>query len=325
MDRNDLPFPEVLDRLFNEPDVSVSLIYSLSDMTAEEMERFKARWPEQSDRRRRVIARHMADISEANFVVDFSPAFRFLLTDPSRDVRLAALDGLWDTSNTDVVPPIIDLMQTDAEEAVRASAAATLGHFVLMGEWDQIDHDVADRIVEALLGQFDREETAESVRRATVESLGNAAHPRIPDILGEAYHRGDDAMQLSAMFAMGRSADRRWVAIIIDEMFNSSAEMRVEAARAAGNVGASDSVDRLIELLDDEELDVQLAAVAALGQIGSDRAYEALQRLADEVDDEAESYRLVEAIEDALDEIEWLGGEFNLSLIEWDEDDDVVA
>lgn len=321
MDRNDLPFSEILDRLFNEPDVSVALIYSLSDMTAEETERFKARWPEQSDRRRRVIARHMADISEENFVVDFSPAFRFLLTDASRDVRLAALDGLWDTSNTDVVPPIIDLMQTDAEEVVRAAAAATLGHFVLMGEWDQIDHDVADRIVEALLGQYDREDTAESVRRATVESLGNAAHPRIPDLIGEAYDRGDDAMQLSAIFAMGRSADRRWVPIIIDEMFNSSAEMRVEAARAAGNVGASDTVDRLIELLDDEELDVQLAAVAALGQIGSDRASEALQRLADD----AESHRLIEAIEDALDQIEWLGGEFDLSLFEWEEDDDVVA
>ena len=321
MDRNDLPFSEVLDRLFGEPEVSVALIYRLSDMTADEMERFTARWPEQPDRRRRVIARHMADISEENFVVDFSPAFRYLLADPSRDVRLAALDGLWDTSNTDVVPPIIDLMQTDAEEDVRASAAATLGHFVLMGEWDQINHDVADRIVEALLGQIDREDTAESVRRATVESLGNAAHPRIPDIIGEAYHRGDDAMQLSAMFAMGRSADRRWVSIIVDEMFNSSAEMRVEAARAAGNVGASDSVDRLIELLDDEELDVQLAAVTALGQIGSDRAYEALQRLAED----AEARHLVEAIEDALDEIEWLGGEIDLSLFEWDEDDDVIA
>ena len=324
MNRNELdglPFTEVLDRLFKEPDVSISLVYRLSDMTVEEMEHFQSRWPEQADRRRRVIARHMADISEENFVVDFSPAFRFLLSDPSRDVRLSALDGLWDTSNTDVVGPIIDLMQADAEEDVRASAAATLGHFVLMGEWGQIDHDVADRIVEALLGQVDRSDTAESVRRASVESLGNAPHPRIPEIIGQAYHSGDDSMQLSAIFAMGRSADRRWVSTINDEMLNSSPEMRVEAARAAGNIGASDCVDRLIELLDDEELDVQLAAVTALGQIGSDRAYETLQRLAMD----AEEYRLAEAIEDAMDEIEWLGGEIDLSLFEWEEDDDIVA
>lgn len=321
MDRNDLPFSDVLDRLFNEPDVSIALVYRLSDMSVEEMEQFTARWPEQSDRRRRIIARHMADISEDNFVVDFSPAFRFLLSDPSRDVRLATLDGLWDTSNTDVVAPIINLMQADAEEDVRASAAATLGHFILMGEWGQIDHDVAEHIVETLLDQFDRSDTAESVRRATLESLGNAAHSRIPDIIGEAYHRGDDAMQLSAMFAMGRSADRRWVPVINDEMINSSTDMRVEAARAAGNIGASDCVDRLIELLDDEELDVQLAAVTALGQIGSDRAYETLQRFAAD----AEAYRLAEAVEDALDEIEWLGGEIDLSLLEWDEDDDVIA
>lgn len=321
MDRNDLPFSKVLDRLFNESEVSIGLVYRLSDMSAEEMEKFTARWLEQSDRRRRVIARHMADISEENFVVDFSPAFRFLLSDPSREVRLAALDGLWDTGNTSVIPPIIDLMQTDVEEDVRASAAATLGHFVLMGEWGQIDHDVSDRIVEALLGQIDGSDTAEAVRRATVESLGNAAHPRVPDIIGDAYHRGDESMQLSALFSMGRSADRRWVPIIIDEMRSPSPEMRVEAARAAGNIGASDSVDRLIELLEDEEVDVQLAAIAALGQIGSDRAYESLQRFGAD----AEAYGLVEAVEDALDEIEWLGGEIDLSLFEWDEDDDVVA
>lgn len=321
MDHNDLPFPEVLARLFDEPDVSIALIYRLSDMSAEEMERFAARWPEQSDRRRRVIARHMADISEENFVVDFSPAFRFLLSDPSREVRLAALDGLWDTSNTDVVPPMIDLMRADAEEDVRASAAATLGHFVLMGEWGQIDRDVADRIVAALLGQFDHGDTAESVRRATLESLGNAAHERIPTLIRNAYDRGDEDMQLSAVFAMGRSADRQWVPIINDEMLNSSTEMRIEAARAAGNIGASDCVDRLIELLDDEEVDVQLAAVTALGQIGSDRAYEALQRISGD----AEAYRLAEAVEDAIDEIEWLGGEIDLSLFEWDEDDDVIA
>ena len=61
----------------------------------------------------------------------------------------------------------------------------------------------------------------------------------------------------------------------------------------------------------------RLAAVGALGQIGSDQAYETLASLLD--DDEA--YDLHEAIEEAIDEIEWLGGEMDLSLFEWNDDD----
>jgi HEAT repeat protein len=124
-------------------------------------------------------------------------------------------------------------------------------------------------------------------------------------------------MQLSAVYAMGQTADRRWVPIIIQEMRSPYMEMRLEAARSAGNIGSGDAVDRLIELLHDEELEVQLAAVTALGQIGSDQAYEALAVLMDDED----AYELHEAIEEAMDEIEWLGGDLDLTLMEWDDDE----
>src|SRR5690554_6901230 len=99
MDREELPFSEVLDRLFSNSRVPVSLVYRLSDMSPEEMGHFEARWAEQPTERRRVIARHMADISEENFIVDFSPTFLRLLSDTSAEVRRAAVEGLWDTSN----------------------------------------------------------------------------------------------------------------------------------------------------------------------------------------------------------------------------------
>ena len=98
-----LSFSEVLDRLFDEERVPLSLLYRLSDMTPAEMSQLTSRWPEQAEARRRVIGRHLADISEENFVVDFSPVFRLLLSDTSPAVRLAALDGLWDTTNTAAV------------------------------------------------------------------------------------------------------------------------------------------------------------------------------------------------------------------------------
>ena len=315
----ELKFADVLDRLLTGEEPSISLVYRLSDMAPTEMEAFLERWPQGTEVRRRAIARHMADISEENFVVDFSPVFHRLLSDSSAEVRLAALDGLWDSSNTAVVSPIIRLMQGDPDEAVRAAAAATLGHFVLMGEWGKIAPKVADPIVEALLQVYEGGDEP-AVRRAALESLGNAAHPRVEKLIDDAYRQGEEEMQLSALFAMGRSADRRWLPVLVDEMRSPRAERRMEAARAAGNIGHSDPVDRLLQLLDDEDLEVQLAAVTALGQIGSETAREGLARLLDD----PEAYLLYDAVEDALEEIEWLGAEVDLTLFDWSEDEDDI-
>lgn len=317
MEKERLPIGEVLDRLFEAETVSVSLVYRLSDMSPQEMDAFQRRWPKQPDKRRAVIARHMADISEENFKVDFSPAFLRLLRDSSAAVRLAALEGLWDTSNLAVVPPIIDLMRDDADVDVRAAAASSLGHFVLMGEWEQIDRDVADEIVEALLERYSRDDVEEKVRRAMLESLGNSADKRVPALIEDAYEHGNEGMQLSAIFAMGRSADRRWVPIIMQEMNSSDDDSRMEAARAAGNIRDSDAADRLIELLYDDDLEVRLAAVNALGQIGSEQAADALEQVLEDPDSEV----LYDAVEDALDEIHWFGAELDLALFEWDEDE----
>jgi HEAT repeat protein len=276
------------------------------------------RWGDVSESQRKTIARHLADISTENFVVDFSPAFGLMLRDPSPEVRLAALDGLWDTDNTALVAPIVEIMEKDAHEQVRASAAATLGHFVLMAEWDQISKSVGERIVAALLAQHQESSTSESVRRACLESLGNSAHSSLPALIREAYYADNEAMRISSVFAMGRSADTRWLPIIRDEMLNPSVEMRIEAARAAGNIGSSDLVDQLIDLLEDEDYEVQLAAVTSLGQIGSDVAYDALVELLEDSD----AYRLHDAAEEAIDEMEWLGGEMDLTLFDWQDDDD---
>lgn len=317
MERDRVPFAEVLERLFSDRRVPISLIYRLSDMRPDEMGQFETRWPEQSEERRRIIARHMADISEENFVVDFSPAFLRMLDDASPGVRQAAVDGLWDSSSVAAANKMIRLMQHDEDVAVRAAAASCLGHFVLMAEWGQLDQSLGERAVEALSDTYVDPDTEEKVRRASLESLGNAADTRVKGYIENAYRSGGDLLQLSAVFAMGRSADSRWMPTIIQEMDNPDWEMRLEAARAAGNIGSSDAVDRLIELLDDEAYEVRLAAVGALGQIGSDQAYEALAaRL-----DHDEEHELHEAIEEAIEEIEWLGGEMDLSLFEWDTDE----
>ncbi|PZR99699.1 MAG: hypothetical protein DLM69_07120 [Candidatus Chloroheliales bacterium] len=96
---------------------------------------------------------------------------------------------------------------------------------------------------------------------------------------------------------MGRNMDARWLNTIIAEMGSGSAEMRYEAARAAGELSDRRAIPQLLELLRDNDTEVKLAAIWALGQVGGAAATTALKRVA-QSDDEAIS----DAAQDALAE-----------------------
>lgn len=314
-----IPFHQFLEQLFNEAEpVHIAALYRLSDIDQSHFEQFQEQWPPASETRRQTIARHLADISEENSAVEFSPLFLYLLNDPSPAVRLAALEGLWDSDNLAVIEPIIQLLITDPQPHVQAAAASALGHFVLMGEWGQIASKAKDKVVNALLAKYDQPELQPEVRRPVLESLSGTTHPRIPALIDQAYNSDDEQLQISAVYAMGQSADKSWLPTILQEMNSPWPEMRAEAAKAAGNMGSSDALDRLADLVYDEDLEVRLAGIAALGQIGGDTAYKLLRRLGD--DPEAEE--LQEAVEEALEEMEWLSGEVDLTLMEWDEEEE---
>lgn len=321
MDREDkaqeIPFEQVLDNLLGDEAIKVPLLFRLSDLETADFTQFKTRWLLVDDERREAVARHLADISEENYVVDFAPIFAFLLKDLLASVRQAALDGLWDATDLSLLQPIMKLMTEDEETAVRASAAATLAHYVLLSEWGQLPAHVSGKIVPQLLAQYEAPDAPLAVRRAALEAMAAANHPRIHELIIEAYHDADPYLQMSAVFAMGSSADPRWLPTVLQEMESHMPEMRAEAARAAGNIGSSDAIADLADLAIDEDEDVALAAISALGQIGGDEATRILQELFD--DPEFEPFQ--EAIEEALEEMSWLSGALNMLSFAEDEDE----
>lgn len=312
------PFPDVLDALFTDEQVDIALLYRLSDVSESELAQFAQQWPTVDPERRRVIVRHLADISEENFVVDFTEVFAHGLRDSHAPVQVAALDGIWDSDNTALIPAIIDLLPPPQPVEVQTAAARALAHYVLMAEWGELPQRIQPPIVEALLTVYDAPATAVSVRRAALEALGAAAHPRVPHLITTAYDSGEHGMQVSALFAMGSSADPRWLSTVMAEMESPYPEMRAEAARAAGAIGRSDPIDLLDELVIDDADEVRTAAIVALGQIGGDRAYEILARLLE--DDRYEPY--FDLIEESLEESMWLSGEMSLLSMDGEDDED---
>ena len=314
----DKTFNEVLVALSMDERVALPLLYRLSDLGPEELNEFCSAWPEIDEERRRLIVRHLADISEENFEVDFSDLFAFCLADETEEVRSASLDGLWDTERVTLIQPILDVMRKDESVEVRALAAATLGHYVLLAEWQQIPAGSIKPVIKELLAILDDRRTPLAVRRSALESISSSSHERVPQLIENAYQSGDLELQISSLFAMGRSLDDAWLPEIIEEMSSHSFEMRLEAARAAGSIGHTDLIQGLAELLIDDELEVRLAAVTALGQIGGFRAQELLETLAEDQD----YGELNEAAMEALEEMTWLGGEIDLSLLDWENRDD---
>ncbi len=303
-----VPFADALDRLFTDPVIPLPLLYRLSDIGGAEFDAFKTLWPGVDDERRHLLVRHLVDICEENYLVDFSPVFTFCLKDTSAAVRVAALDGLWDDTNLRLVPPIIDLLQHDTVVEVQTAAAQALAHYVLMAEWGEISAARSPQIIEALLAVYEKPDTAVSLKRAALEALGGANHPQIPTLIRQAYSSGRHDLQLSAVFAMGSSADERWIPQILEALHSDSDEIRIEAARAAGAVGAEEALPQLAHLAVDENLEVALAVVEALGQIGGDVAYNMLMQMSEDDD----FRRLHDAVDEALEEVDWLGGSFDM-------------
>lgn len=313
------PFPAVLEALFSAGDPPIHLLYRLSDMTDTQFDQFRGKWGDVAEDRRVVLARHLADIAEEDYMVDFAPIFTLMLADEAPAVRIAALDGVWDSEDVQLVPQIIKLLQTDRDVSVRAAAARALAHYVLLGEWGQIDARHTAQIIDALLVEYGKPMNPIEVKRAALEAVSTAPDPRITDLIQDAYEVGSDELQLSAIFAMGNSTDERWLPILEAELTNPSPDFRAEAARACGMIGSESAIEVLDQLLTDDDVEVSAAAIYALAQIGGDQVMGILSRLAEDPEFEP----LYDVIDDALDEMEWMDGTMDmLSFADADDDGD---
>jgi len=314
-EENQLPFADILDLLFTSESVPIQHLYRLSDMADEHSDEFIRYWLEASDIRRQEIAQHLADLSEDNFVVDFTPIFSSMLMDSHAPVRVAALDGLWDCEDENLVDPIISIMMDDPFVEVKVAAARSLAHFLIMAEWGKVPGKKVTIIFEALKSLYEDPDIALPIKGAALEAMGPLSHPKVSEYIEESFEGSSPELQRSALFAMGTSADPKWIPLLLDEMESPYAEIRAEAARAAGAIGTSESISRLSELVYDEDEDVARAAISALSQIGGEQANRVLEGL---LADRTSSH-LHDAVEEGLEESEWIDGD--LQLFPWSESD----
>jgi HEAT repeat protein len=293
-------FEEYLEALADSSQqLKIAELQRLSDPSPEQAQQFAARWPDIDVRRRRRILQELIELAEDTVELNFDAVLRHALKDDDGEARLAAVRGLWEYESPDLIDDLTAFTQEDDSAAVRAEAALALGRFVLLFETGHLRKRHFERVATALRRVIENAAEIEEVRARALESIGPYDADWVRQAVTQAYESGSHRLKVSAVHAMGRSAESRWLPLLQRELTSDEAELRYEAAVASGSLADEAAVPSLVPLAADPDDEVRAAAIAALGEIGGEAARRALDDLVD-----APSEAASEAAAAALAEID---------------------
>ncbi len=282
-----------------ESTINSKVYYGLSGLDADSMARLAPIWSALSPDYRRKLLLELTEASESNFELNYFALGHLALDDEDDDVRAAAVELLWEDETQALMNRLLRLVTEDESPSVRAASASALGRFVLLGELGDLAETEAIKALDAVIAVLNNLDEDLDVRRRALEAVASSSQEFVADAIDDAYNHADRRMQISAVFAMGRSYDEKWADAVLRELDSSDPEMRYEAARSAGELELEEALPRLKRLVFDDDREVKEVAIWSLGEIGGKEAVRTLERLAADAarsDDE----ELIEAIEDAL-------------------------
>lgn len=272
------PLDTLLDELCENSQMPAQAsLYHLSNLEPGDMARVREVWVRLPVALRRQMIARLAEMAETDFEVNFGEIFRLGLEDEDAKVRTTAIEGLWEDEDVRLVPILIARLREDEDVTVRATAATSLGRFILLGELEKIRPAPCALAYDALLTACQGADEHVKVQRRALESLAYASNETVTKLIRKAYDAPEEKMRISAIFAMGRNADTSWANYVRRELFQPNPELRYEAARACGELQLRETIPELEELADDVDPEVQEAALWALGQIGDDKARQILK------------------------------------------------
>jgi HEAT repeat protein len=299
---------------------SAAIFYGLSGLGEAAVRQIEPVWNELAAEKRRRIMSELVEASESNWEMDYRSIGLLGLDDEDAGVRQSAIEVLWEDETLELMRRLIGLVRKDPSPEVRAAAASTLGRFIYEGELGHLPETEIAQAQQAVIEVYNDKAEASSVRRRALEAIANSSHPIVAGAIRESYHSTDPLMHISSLFAMGRSCDSQWADIVLTEIDSADAEVRYEAARAAGELELKKAVPKLARLTLEDDPEILLAAVWSLGEIGGKEAMRVLEALAEKAEEE-EDDDLLEAVEDAIGSAS-LAGDDLLMMGFMDDDDE---
>ncbi|OGN88597.1 MAG: hypothetical protein A2Y88_03805 [Chloroflexi bacterium RBG_13_48_10] len=313
-----IPLSKLIDALFDESTpFHPRYLNRLSDLDPADAALLAEAWSKVSLRRRETLLEDLEEIHMADDLLCFEAVGRLALKDKEPDVRTRAIRILREYELVDLLRTFVDLSEHDPDVDVRAGAAAALGTYIYMGEVDDISPAKLNLVEECLLHLISSSDKT-PVRRSALESMGFSSRKEVNGLIEEAYSSTDMNWVITALFAMGRSANSKWNQKVLKMLTHVNPEVRAEAAGAAGELEITAAVPTLLELLEDSDLDVRMASIWSLSQVGGAGVRKALENLLETTEDNEEADQISNALEnfDFTDEMR------DLALLEIHEEDD---
>lgn len=293
------PFENII-QTFLDPDEPLhpGYLYRLSDLEEAELSILGRIWPDIPVWRRIAILEDVEEIGGTDFTLSFEGLARFCMSDLEPKVRELAIRTLWDYELPDLIPLYLVMIENDTNAEVRAVTATALSKYIYLGEIEELSQNILKMVEDKLIKVYNSED-AVLVRRRAMESLGFSSRVEVSDMINEAYYRGVIDWLVSALFAMGSSANKIWKRKVLDMLEHDNEEVLVAAIQAAGELEISEARSFLFEMLGHEDEDVRMAAIWSLSQVGGEGVGEFLEELYEEAEDPQE----LEILEAALDNL----------------------
>ena len=280
-------------------DLNHTELLGLAGLGSDEAAMLHESWQKVHPNQRRTVVDRLVQMAEDNVDLDFTSMFTLCLEDPDETVRQKAISGLWECEDRNLILKFSRLLMDDISFDVRAAAAIGLGNFAMLAVEGKLLEKDKERIAGTLLQIIRSDDAPMEVHRRALEAMAPFNTDEIQEMIQKAYDGATPELRCSALYAMGRSCDSRWVPFLLKELKSDEPAMRYEAANATGELGSMEFVPSLASLIRDEDYQVQIAAIQALGRIGGRRARRLLQAQIDAAED-----GIVEAAQDALRQID---------------------
>jgi HEAT repeat protein len=293
-------FKQIIDDMADlEKNLVNTELAGLSNLKTGELDYLSQVWGKiELDRRRKIVNR-LVELAEDNFELNFDDIYKSCLNDQDPEIRVKAIEGLWENEETSLISIFIRMLNQDTSETVQAAAAKALSKFALLAELKKLGPSSSSRVSQALLTILADSTKPREVWRRALEAAAPLTLPEVKKAIDEAYNSQDVKIKNSALYAMGKNCDSAWLPILIKEMNSANPDARYEAAGACGEICDEEAVPHLIKLTLDKDPEVQQTAIVSLGKIGGAKAKAHLTKCLNNPDE-----NIAEAAETALKYIE---------------------
>ncbi|RMF93015.1 MAG: HEAT repeat domain-containing protein [Nitrospinota bacterium] len=236
----------------------------------------------------RARVRELASLEEENLSENHAPLYLGFMQHPDPEIRKTAVGAMWYYPEEEYLEILLHLCKTDPDDEVRGKAASVLGRYIYEG-WvlEEFDPTLTEHLIEELLRIAENESESVTVRRFAIESLGFVYdNPRVLNLIENAYFSPEEAMRQSAIFAMGRNGNERWVSYLLSSLREQNKSLLLEAISACGEAQIQEAFPLLKEFCFHTDKDIRLEAIWALGKLGTSSALQTLYLCTQDQDEE---------------------------------------